>query len=205
MSASDEVRVYREQPPLTHDFEVWTEHGPARVEIEMVPKPEADAAVAALEKELATVLELNGNSGLDLMEEAGKRRQLEHELDELAALVREWLCENCNTVYPGPPQPGFRCVICPRCGGATGPKEAVLLRRETLRAEKAEAELAYTLKVMRDGGCRDCDDLADELAETRAELQRLREWTVTVAIMEVPAVEKRRKLLADLDAQKGTT
>ena len=43
----------------------------------------------------------------------------ERERDEVLALVREWLCEKCNTVFPGPPQPGASCLICPKCGGTT--------------------------------------------------------------------------------------
>ena len=39
------------------------------------------------------------------------------------ALVKEWACEKCRTVYPGPPQKGFMCVICPDCNGNTMPHE----------------------------------------------------------------------------------
>ena len=60
-------------------------------------------------------------------------RELEAERDALIADVREWACEKCNFVYPGPPQPGVRCVVCPRCGGSTMP-------HTTLRRRKAEAE-----------------------------------------------------------------
>ena len=53
--------------------------------------------------------------------------------DALTAEVREWMCEACNTVYPGPPQQGFSCVVCPKCGGSTAP-------RTTIARRKAEAE-----------------------------------------------------------------
>ena len=54
------------------------------------------------------------------------------------ALVKEWACEKCRTVYPGPPQKGFMCVICPSCNGNTMPHE-LLKHREELAAAKAEA------------------------------------------------------------------
>jgi len=49
--------------------------------------------------------------------------------------VHEWLCDTCATVFPGPPQKGFHCVICPKCNGTTGP-------RVTMEKRKAEAALA---------------------------------------------------------------
>lgn len=57
---------------------------------------------------------------------------------ELAASVREWLCVKCNTVYPGPPQHGVMCVVCPNCDGDCAPRE-VMLRR---RAEEERDRLA---------------------------------------------------------------
>ena len=55
------------------------------------------------------------------------------------ALVKDWACEKCRTVYPGPPQKSFMCVICPSCNGNTMPHE-LLKHREELAAAKAEAE-----------------------------------------------------------------
>jgi hypothetical protein len=43
------------------------------------------------------------------------------EIERLIHDVREWCCEKCNTVYPGPPQLGLLCVICPKCSGNTMP------------------------------------------------------------------------------------
>jgi hypothetical protein len=72
---------------------------------------------------------------------------LESERDQLRAEVREWLCAECNTVYPGPPQAGFACVQCPKCGGATGPRVSMELRqaRADSRAIEANYEAARGL------------------------------------------------------------
>lgn len=56
-------------------------------------------------------------------------RALAKERDELRAEVREWLCDQCNHVYPGPPAAGLACVTCTNCGGTTGPRGAVERRR----------------------------------------------------------------------------
>lgn len=63
---------------------------------------------------------------------------LERENAALAAEVREWLCASCQTVYPGPPTAGCACVVCPHCGGTTGPRRTIEWRaleveREQLR------------------------------------------------------------------------
>ena len=54
----------------------------------------------------------------------------------------EWLCEKCNTVYPGPPQAGLMCVMCPKCRGTTLPRTIAERRQAEQRAEQAEAKLA---------------------------------------------------------------
>lgn len=59
--------------------------------------------------------------------------KLQQENKELRAEVREWLCTECNQVYPGPPQEGFHCVLCPRCDGLTMPHNTWEIR--TLRAK----------------------------------------------------------------------
>jgi len=53
-------------------------------------------------------------------------------IDELLHDVKEWLCEDCNTVYPGPPALGFDCLVCPKCNGMTG----IRLRIEHRRIER---------------------------------------------------------------------
>lgn len=66
------------------------------------------------------------------------------ELRELRAQVREWLCESCNTVYPGPPKPGVAGVICPNCGSLTGPRSSAELRR--IQAENADLRRELAIK-----------------------------------------------------------
>jgi hypothetical protein len=61
---------------------------------------------------------------------------------DLRAEVREWLCMSCNTVYPGPPQAGFACVMCPKCKGTTGPRGFVERRVLERKIEDLRAQLA---------------------------------------------------------------
>jgi len=68
-------------------------------------------------------------------------RNLRAGMVDVAALVakragQEWLCEKCRRVYPGPPQPGFACVVCPECGGNTGPKLDMELRAERAKVTR---------------------------------------------------------------------
>lgn len=66
---------------------------------------------------------------------------------ELRGEVREWLCDKCNTVYPGPPQKGFACVQCPQCGGNTGPRNVMELRTAEARCRELEREHAEITKM----------------------------------------------------------
>lgn len=68
--------------------------------------------------------------------------RLRARVEELTGAVREWLCDKCNTVYPGPPQKGFWCVQCPKCGGPTGPKYLIVNKhlRAELGAKQAEID-----------------------------------------------------------------
>lgn len=68
------------------------------------------------------------------------------EIDALPSEIREWVCIDCNTVYPGPPSSGFSCVICPKCSGRTMPKASA----EKRYAEQQIRELAANLKVTRE-------------------------------------------------------
>jgi hypothetical protein len=80
--------------------------------------------------------------------EKKKSSELETLRAENAALraeIKEWLCESCNTVLPGPPSPGADCVVCPFCRGFCGPRGMIQrwkLEKENAalkeRAEKAE-------------------------------------------------------------------
>lgn len=69
---------------------------------------------------------------------------LEGQVAELSSTVTEWLCARCNTIYPGPPQPGVWCVQCPRCQGDCGPKTTMLLRK----AEQRVARLVDGLEMI---------------------------------------------------------
>lgn len=77
-------------------------------------------------------------------------------LEELTSLVSEWLCDKCNFVYPGPPQKGYWCVICPKCGGECGPK--ILIEKRRLTAKLAIKDRTIT-------------DLQSQLAASREEFR----------------------------------
>jgi uncharacterized coiled-coil protein SlyX len=64
-------------------------------------------------------------------------------LDPLLAEVKEWICAKCRYVYPGPPQRGLQCVICPRCNGSTGPRVLMELRAANERIAELEKQLAH--------------------------------------------------------------
>lgn len=86
--------------------------------------------------------------------------ELQRQLAEVVAEVREWACEKCNYVYPGPPQKGFMCVICPRCEGTTVP-------HETLKRRQAERQLAEAQTL--------CIERGDALIKANNDVFLLRE------------------------------
>lgn len=69
--------------------------------------------------------------------------------------VSEWVCERCRQVYPGPPQEGLKCVLCPQCDGSTMPMpvhERNEARRElSALKEKYDKLLEYAHKLEEDG------------------------------------------------------
>lgn len=71
------------------------------------------------------------------------------EIERLRREVREWMCYRCNTVYPGPPQPGIWCVQCPQCGGDTAPRGVIERRRLEREVERLQqkAQRANALAV----------------------------------------------------------
>jgi hypothetical protein len=108
---------------------------------------EKEANLASLRSELEKVREeLHNYKGLVKSLEVFKEadaidlKMCHEELDKVRGEVKEWLCESCNTVYPGPPQEGFKCVECPKCGGDCGP-------HETIKRRKAEAETIKWKKI----------------------------------------------------------
>lgn len=72
--------------------------------------------------------------------------ELEQELRDLRAAVKEWVCMECDKMYPGPPAEGVRCVICPDCGGTTLPRA---LAERTAALEKVELVSAYVDRMRR--------------------------------------------------------
>jgi hypothetical protein len=87
---------------------------------------------------------------------ASKLKGLEDGNAALRAEVEEWLCSSCNTVYPGPPAKGFSCVVCPKCGGNTGPKLSV--ENAALRAESAMFKERWELEQIRYEGISSAND-----------------------------------------------
>lgn len=89
---------------------------------------------------------------------AQQRNDALAENEQLRAAVQEWLCEACNTVYPGPPQPGFACVQCPKCKGRTGPRQTIELRQLRAALERYKTWHAGGRSNVEffDGGVRIC-------------------------------------------------
>lgn len=124
---------------------------------------------------------------------------LQRELAATKALVKEWACEKCRTVYPGPPQKGFMCVICPSCNSNTMPHE-LLKHREELAAAKAEAAAMENNWMC-----------AEEKASRReAEAEALREdaerWRMLFAFAEkyqLPMLQIINDVDAEIAARKG--
>lgn len=72
------------------------------------------------------------------------------EVERLRAEVKEWLCIDCNTAYPGPPQLGFACVTCPKCKGTTMPRQSAEIKKlRTEYAELREASITLSAEVSR--------------------------------------------------------
>ena len=99
--------------------------------------------------------------------------RLSARVEELEAEVKEWACDQCSTVYPGPPQRGVMCVICPKCGGDTMPWPALKLRRMGQERDELRVALTRCVEALRDGlpadagqhrasrytvDCDECDD-----------------------------------------------
>ena len=62
--------------------------------------------------------------------------ELQKENAELKAEVKEWLCLDCNTVFPSESIPNsFSCLICPKCDGKRMPKNTAIIK--VLQAESA--------------------------------------------------------------------
>ncbi len=88
-------------------------------------------------------------------------------IGELKAEVKDWLCKKCRYVYPGPPQKGFACVQCPRCGGDTGPRTIIELRELREKSGKLVKYVEQYAASTAEQGCACCDT---EFCQFHAEL-----------------------------------
>lgn len=103
-----------------------------------------------------------------------KVQGLQAEVARLTSEVKEWLCDTCNTVYPGPPQKGVWCVVCPSCGGNTAPTKTIELRKANARISELEAAIRgwYEWRFNDDPSDRPLDrinDIAKRLLDGRGE------------------------------------
>jgi len=112
---------------------------------------------------------------IDRVEEiCTERDRLQAEVARLTSEVKEWLCDTCNTVYPGPPQKGVWCVVCPSCGGNTAPTKTIELRKANARISELEAAIRgwYEWRFNDDPSDRPLDrinDIANRLLDGRGE------------------------------------
>ena len=130
----------------------------------------------------------------------GYMRSLEAERDELRALVRNWRCKECNKVYPGPPQPGFACVICPQCGGETRGEADMV---NVTRAEAAEAERDELRAEVERLTVAEANEDADRLAEALIARRDVGDVPADRDNRLARAADLTRKALAAHEARKG--
>jgi hypothetical protein len=101
-------------------------------------------------------------------------REYDRIATELLAEVREWECESCRYVYPGPPQEGVSSVICPRCSGNTMPKGMLERRRlQAIATAAVEAlkDALHELRLMKRCHPETCDGIMDgRIARAKAAL-----------------------------------
>jgi hypothetical protein len=74
---------------------------------------------------------------------AARLRADAEEVARLRAEVREWICGKCRAVYPGPPQPGCSCVVCPACGGDTMPRASYEIARLRAMVDEGREHLLW--------------------------------------------------------------
>lgn len=123
-------------------------------------------------------------------------------LAELRREVREWMCDGCNTVYPGPPQPGIWCVQCPQCGGDTAPRGVIERRRLEREVERLRREREVLMEAL--------TPASEAMADLDKGYYRVAKQdpggyvmgSVSVASL-VTVIESTRKALALLDSEEG--
>lgn len=123
-----------------------------------------------------------GSTAYPVMEEliAAVERTYE-QVVELRSEVREWLCEKCRVVYPGPPGPGLVGTLCLQCGGPCAPKTAMELRDEKVRVgrlvvEKAEIQSKLmTERATVERLCALCREVGKDVEAARIELVGIEE------------------------------
>lgn len=99
-------------------------------------------------------------------------KERDERIKELALEV-SWLCESCDTVFPGPPSDGVDCDICPVCFGSCAPQTYIL----RMKAEKERDALRERVKVEERNKKefeRDWLNACDEACSLRAEVGLLR-------------------------------
>ena len=79
-------------------------------------------------------------------------QSLAAENEQLRAQVKEWACESCNMVFPGPPKKGFASVQCLYCLGRTMPKETLLRRRAEAERDALQRFKDFVHKRLDDAG-----------------------------------------------------
>ena len=117
-----------------HESPLTVEAGTAQImELVAASQAESEAEISRLQSAETEGLKQHLEENRELGERCFK---LSGELAALRAEVRGWLCAKCGRVSVGLPQPGVQCVICPECGGDTGPRVSMELRAERERAGK---------------------------------------------------------------------
>lgn len=124
---------------------LYKEH-PARIRRIIYPA----AAYEALKQELDAQVAHTERQSKFIVERSKELEALQKENAELKGEVKEWLCLDCNTVFPSESVPNsFSCLICPKCDGKRLPKNTAIikvLREEYAAQAKRITELEEKLK-----------------------------------------------------------
>jgi hypothetical protein len=124
-----------------------------------------------------------------------EKRQAEEELAKVKQELKELGCIGICRVCGNPCQTTGDVLpdlwFCAKCGGEAW--------SHIIEAKmQSEAELAKTLRIMREGGCRDCDDLAEEHASVCIDLEETRQSLHDCALEVEELKAENRELQLDL-------